>query len=107
MVSDNAPTGAENDWYTQNWEIMVIPSQNVIEMQSNQHNDINIGVWKDKDSGLLKASITGTKSQNHTTSGYNSTNNGIVWGNGTSNAVLGYAIKSGPSSDTIETAQLK
>lgn len=107
VVSDNAPTGAENDWYTQNWEIMVIPSQNVIEMQSNQHNDINIGVWKDKDSGLLKASITGTKSQNHTTSGYNSTNNGIVWGNGTSNAVLGYAIKSGPSSDTIETAQLK
>ncbi len=107
VSTDNAPAGATDDWYSQKWEVMVVPSQNVIEMQSNQHNDINIGVWKVIDTGVLKASTTGIKTQNHTTSGYNSTNNGIVWGNGTSNAVLGYAIKSGASSDTIETAQLK
>lgn len=105
VSAEAAPDGAEDDLYTLAWECMILPTENVIEMNSNQHNDINIGVWKDNN-GVLKASITGAKDQRNEANGYSSTSYGTVWGNGTDNPVLGYAIKSG-TGDTIETAQLK
>lgn len=97
--------GSVNDEVTGTWEISVVPTSSIIEMQSNQHNDINIGVWKD--SGVIKVSTTGTSGTTNTASGYSSTSNGQIYGNGTKNPVLGYAIKYGSSGDTIETAQMK
>lgn len=85
---------------------MILPTESTIEMQSNQHNDINICVWKDKDTGALKESKTGNKVQYTKADSYSSTSYGTVWGNGTDNPVLGYAIKNG-TGDTIETAQMK
>ena len=97
--------GSVNDEVTGTWEISVVPTSSIIEMQSNQHNDINIGVWKD--SGVIKVSTTGTSETTNTASGYSSNSNGQIFGNGTKNPVLGYAIKYGSSGDTIETAQMK
>lgn len=99
--------GSKNDEVTGKWEISVVPTDRVVEMQSNQHNDINIGVWKDSSSGSIKESSKGGSSTSNTSSGYSSTSNGQIFGNGTKNPVLGYAIKYGSSSDTIETAQMK
>ena len=98
--------GSSEDLFTGNWECSVVPTSKVVEMQSNQHNDINIGVWKDS-SGIRKASSTGTSSVTNSPNSYDSTSNGQIWGNGTANPVLGYAVKKGSSGDTIETAQLK
>ncbi len=97
--------GSIDDEVTGNWEISVVPSAEVIEMQSNQHNDINIGVWKN--SGTLANSVTGTSATSNDAKGYNSTSYGQCYGNGTKNPVLGYAIKNGSSGDTIETAQMR
>lgn len=98
--------GSQDDEVTGNWEISVVPTSSIIEMQSNQHNDINIGVWKYND-GIIKNSDKGDSVTNNTPSSYDSTSNGQIYGNGTENPVLGYAIKYGSSSDTIETAQMK
>ena len=97
--------GSKNDEVTGKWEISVVPTSSIIEMQSNQHNDINIGVWKN--SGAITNSTTGGSSTNNQPSSYSSVSNGQIYGNGTKNPVLGYAIKYGSSSDTIETAQMK
>lgn len=97
--------GSEQEEVTGKWEISVVPTSSIIEMQSNQHNDINIGVWKN--SGAITNSTTGESSTNNQSSSYSSVSNGQIYGNGTKNPVLGYAIKYGSSSDTIETAQMK
>ena len=99
--------GSINDEVTGKWEISVVPTSRIIEMQSNQHNDINIGVWKDDSSGAIKNSTTGTSETTNSANSYESTSYGQIYGNGTKNPVLGYAIKYGSSSDTIETAQMK
>ena len=92
--------------FTQTWESMVVPTSSTIEMQSNQHNDINIAVWKDSN-GVIKNSKNGTNSHPTNNNGYSADAYGHVYGNGTSNPIMGYAIKSGASQNTIETAQLK
>ena len=97
--------GSVNDEVTETWEISVVPTSSIIEMQSNQHNDINIGVRKNN--GEITNSKTGNSSTSNTLNGYNSNSYGQIYGNGTKNPVLGYAIKYGSSSDTIETAQMK
>ena len=98
--------GSFDDEYTGNWEITVVPTDSKIEMQSNQHNDINVGVWKNAN-GILQNSTAGTSVTVANGNSYGCTAYGQVFGNGTSNAVLGYAIKNGASSNNIETAQMK
>ena len=98
--------GSQDDEVTGKWEISVVPTSSIIEMQSNQHNDINIGVWKNN-RGIIKESQQGESGTHNISSSYDSTSNGQIYGNGTKNPVLGYAIKYGSSSDTIETAQMK
>ena len=102
-----APAGSLNDAFTQAWECMIVPTSSVIEMQSNQHNDINIAVWKNKDTGVIKNSKSGTNSNPVNINGYSQAAYGHVYGNGTSNPIMGYAIKSGASKNNIETAQMK
>ena len=69
-------------------------------------SEMNVAVWKDN-TGKVKDSVTGTSSTTNTPNGYNSTSYGFVWGNGTNNAVMGYAIKVNSNTDAIETAQMK
>lgn len=98
--------GADNDAFTGAWECAIVPTPSTMEMQSNQYNKINVGVWKDAN-GKVTTSKTGTSSTSNTANSYDSTSYGFVWGNGTSNAVLGYAIKPNSSADAIETAQMQ
>jgi hypothetical protein len=100
----NAPAGATNDAYTGAWEVTLVPTPNSV-----CDDNINVGVWKDGSTGIIKSStkITSTYQQK---SGYYSNaaslSYGKCYGNGTPNGVLGYAIKSG-SSGYIETAQMQ
>ena len=88
ITTENAPAGSINDMFTQSWESMVVPTSNTIEMQSNQHNDINIGVWKDKTTGERKNSLAGKNAQTREGTAYGSTSRGNVYGNGTSTTIL-------------------
>ena len=97
--STNAGTDS-NGFMTGDWEITVVPTPKKVETQSNQHNPINIGVWKDGSGKLKQNPSSGTSTLIGTTA---SGMSGKIYGNGTSNPVLGYVI----TDDTIETAQKK
>ena len=102
--------GSIDDEFTGSWECSIVPTDSTVEMQSNQHNDIGIGLWKD--GGVIVDSnspkyTTGISATSNTMKGYDSVSNGNVYGNGTKNAVLGYAIKHGSIGDNIETAQMR
>ncbi|WP_253729305.1 hypothetical protein [Treponema sp. OMZ 857] len=86
--------GAKNDYYTGNWEVSVVPTPKAYDTYA-AGNKVNVGVWKKKTDGKLTEGKTGSSSSG--------TENGNVYGNGTSNPVLGYVIEEG----TIETAQKK
>ena len=104
-TTSTAPAGSEDEVFTGKWECAVVPTASNVNMQSNQYNKINVGVWKEN--GVVTSSKTGTSSYTNTPNSYNSTSYGYVWGNGTSNPVLGYTIKVSSSSDAIETAQMR
>lgn len=109
-TTSNAPNGSVNQLFTGKWESMIVPTNSVIEMQSNQHNDINIAVWKNEDGEIKEPETTKTTGDNshpENNNGYNGDAYGHVYGNGTSNPIMGYAIISGASSNKIETAQIK
>ena len=104
----NISDGTIDDEFTGSWECSIIPTVNTVEMQSNLHNDINIGVWKTSDGEITAPNVSGRQSStSNNVNGYSSSSYGQVYGNGTSNPVLGYAIKHGSSGDNIETAQMK
>lgn len=105
-TSSYNPDGSKGDAVTGAWECTVVPTPSVIEMQSNQYNKMNVGIWKDSN-GVVKASVhnENTFTKNNKTD-YGASSYGQVWGNGTANAVMGYAVKNG-TGDTIETAQMK
>ena len=101
-------SGAENDMFTGNWECTIVPTtSNVSVDNSKQTNLINVGIWKDKNTGIIKNSKSGTNSQVNQFNGYSSKSYGVVYGNGSKNAVLGYVVAQDASNDTIETAQIK
>ena len=104
-TTSTAPAGSEDEVFTGKWECAVVPTSSNVNMQSNQYNKINVGVWKNN--GVVTSSTPGTSSYTNTPNSYNSTSYGYVWGNGTSNPVLGYTIKVSSSSDAIETAQMR
>ena len=97
-------SGVVNDVYTGTWECSYVPSGSTINTQSNQYNKVNIGLWKNN--GVLAASSTGVSTAYNNANTYGSTSYGYVWGNGTKNAVLGYAVTDSNSNDYIETAQM-
>ncbi|UTY25298.1 Ig-like domain-containing protein [Treponema denticola] len=95
-VSGSAEGTDDSGYFTGKWEISVVPTASRV-----QQDNINVGVWKTNtatDSGVIKASVTGNSNSD--------TNNGTVYGNGTANPVLGYAIKQSMNG-YIETAQKK
>ena len=99
-------SGAIDEVFTGMWEISVIPTVSKVSV-----DHINVGVWKT--SGLLNYSTNNGEAptQNNSNIGTNSFTKGTngygkVWGNGSKNPVLGYAITKG-SNGYIETAQMR
>lgn len=98
--------GTIADKYTGVWECKVIPSASTIFIDDNTPWNVNVGVWKNKDtlkknnSGVLTNSTTGTAAGGNT---------GKVYGNGTTNAVVSYLVNNptNPAQNYGETAQLK
>ena len=93
LTSAEISDGVKEDAYTGVWECSIVPTS------SRAFQDrINVGVWKDS-SGKIKESTKGTSSADQYW--------GKCYGNGTSNTVLGYAIKKSSSEGYIETAQMR
>ena len=107
--------GAIEDVTTGEWEISTIPTASKVSI-----DHINIGLWKDSAGKQNWSTIDGNTPNGKTpgTAGANvgqksftagtgaNTSYGSVWGNGSKNPVLGYAITKG-SNGYIETAQMK
>jgi hypothetical protein len=106
--TSNAPAGSVDEEFTGKWEITVIPTTEILTMGSLGNNKINVGIWKDADSWVLTSPSTtdGSNSSSHIGTTYGATCWDKCYGNGTTNPVLGYAIKNG-TSGAIETAQKK
>lgn len=85
----------DNDEYESSWEIATLPT-----LSRLTDDRINVAVWKDA-SGKI---TTSESTLNETAS--NGSVEGVCYGNGTSNPVLGYAIRVN-TTGYIETAQLK
>ena len=97
--------GTINNIFTGNWEVSIVPTKS--DLSGGADDKINVGLWKstvDSSKGVIVKSTE----LNSTTSKLNtaSTTTGMCYGNGTANAILGYAVKSS-SGTNIETAQLK
>ncbi|UKI53568.1 MAG: hypothetical protein L6V86_00315 [Treponema sp.] len=76
-------------------------------MSGSANDKVNIGLWKKTLDGEKGVIVKSTELNKITSSSNNSTaSNGDCYGNGTDNAVLGYAVKTS-SGTAIETAQLK
>lgn len=109
LTSSSLTNGATDDQFTGSWEVSYVPTSSKFS-----DSNIGVGVWKDEN-GVLNYSTTDGKTpstdnigtntyqpgQSETTESY-----GTVWGNGSKNAILGYATTSG-ASGYIETAQMK
>ena len=105
----------EDEYFSGRWEVSVIPTQSKV---SEDH--INIGVWKNTSGTITWSTTNGEEPVENnlgetkldykevftqgTNTGYKT--GGHVWGNGSKNPILGYAITKG-SGGFIETAQMK
>ena len=93
----------DKGYFTGKWEVSIVPTASRV-----QQDNINVGVWKN--AGLIKDSKAniGTTTVPDWKIGVSSSNttDGKVYGNGTSNPVLAYAIKE-KMNGYIETAQKK
>jgi hypothetical protein len=102
LTASSLTTGADEDMFTGAWDISLIPTTSRISV-----DHINVGVWKDKNTGIIKDSTTGTNLTEQTGISYKSeVSRGNIYGNGSKNAILGYAINEG-ANGYIETAQMK
>ena len=104
-IATNAPEGSIDDTATGLWETTIIPTAKTIFLGTQGNSKINVGVWKNT-SGVIKNSPTVSGSNEHSGSSYKATCYDQVGSNGTTNAILGYAIKNTSSSGYIETAQI-
>lgn len=92
-------SGAYNDKYTGTWEISPVPTAQTIYYTEDTPLHMNVGVWKSQETGKV-----GFKTTSSTGDSEADEDKGNCYGNGTSNAVMGYLIENG-SSTKIETAQ--
>ncbi|MBO4858927.1 MAG: hypothetical protein J5527_10485 [Treponema sp.] len=97
---DSLKEGAVDEIFTGEWEISIIPTLSKVP-----EDHINIGLWKTD--GEISNSIKKENTYNTNADvAANQKSYGSIWGNGTANPVLGYAITTG-NSGYIETAQMK
>ena len=109
LTSSSVIDGATDEQFTGYWEVSYVPTSSKFT-----DSNIGVGVWKDSN-GVLNYSTTDGNAPGTANIGENtyqagqaatSESYGKVWGNGSKNAILGYATTSG-ASGYIETAQMK
>ncbi|MBQ1832181.1 MAG: hypothetical protein II114_00190 [Treponema sp.] len=96
------------DIFTGNWEISLVPSS--MNLTTNYNDKMNIGLWK-QDGVIVSGNdsrftVTGGESGKTSSDNSSGTVNGNIYGNGTANPIIGYAVESN-SGTNLETAQLK
>lgn len=98
-VSTEKPGASSAGFFTGNWDICTIPSAN------NSTNDlVNVGLCKDWGNGVIQNFPTGADDFTYNPGGtYTICNSSVIYGNGTQNPVVGYAVEQG----YIEVAQKK
>lgn len=98
-VSTEKPGASSAGFFTGNWDICTIPSAN------NSTNDlVNVGLCKDWGNGVIQNFPTGADDFSYNPGGtYAICNSSVIYGNGTQNPVVGYAVEQG----YIEVAQKK
>ena len=109
IVTASSIEGAEEEAFTKNWEVSIIPSGSKISI-----DHVNVGVWKDNSGNLTYSTLDGNvpngiqagKEGSNLGKANAGTTEGMVYGNGTKNPILGYAITQG-AGGYIETAQMK
>ncbi len=96
------------DMFTGNWEISLVPSSMILT--TNYYDKMNIGLWKQE--GVIvsgndsRFTVTGGESGKTSANNTSGTTNGSIYGNGTANPILGYAVESS-SGTNLETAQMR
>ncbi|MBR1722940.1 MAG: hypothetical protein IJ727_10735 [Treponema sp.] len=109
LTSSSVINGATDEQFTGYWEVSYVPTSSKFT-----DSNIGVGVWKDSN-GVLNYSTTDGNAPGTANIGENtyqagqaatSESYGKVWGNGSKNAILGYATTSG-ASGYIETAQMR
>lgn len=101
-------TNDGDDIFTGNWNIAVVPSPN--RLSGGVNDKMNVALWKSTAQGSVGQIVSNqdnsfsdkTKSNSNTSD----TTSGNCYGNGTANAIIGYAIKS-DTGTCLETAQMK
>ena len=98
-VSTEKPGASSAGFFTGNWDVCTIPSAN------NSTNDlVNVGLCKDWDDGVIQKFPTGADDFSYNPGGtYAICDSSVIYGNGTLNPVVGYAVEQG----YIEVAQKK
>ena len=94
-----------DDLFTGNWEVSLIPSPKTLT--TNYYDKVNICLWKQNGIIVRSDNTAFTISKDKTSANNSSSNtNGNIYGNGTANPILGYAVESN-SGTCLETAQMK
>ncbi|MEE1058457.1 MAG: Ig-like domain-containing protein [Treponema sp.] len=98
-VSTEKPGASSAGFFTGNWDVCTIPSAN------NSTNDlVNVGLCKTWSNGVIQDFPTGADDFSYNPGGtYAICNSSVIYGNGTQNPVVGYAVEQG----YIEVAQKK
>lgn len=98
-TSARPEAGADaSGYYTGKWAICTLPSTN-----KSISDAISVGYNKNWSDGEWKEFAIGTDTYEYTTAKYTICDSAVVYGNGTSNPVVGYAVATG----AIEMAQKK
>lgn len=98
-VSTEKPGASSAGFFTGNWDVCTIPSAN------NSTNDlVNVGLCKTWSNGVIQDFPTGADDFSYNPGGtYAICDSSVIYGNGTQNPVVGYAVEQG----YIEVAQKK
>lgn len=103
-------TGTDDgeDMFTGNWEISLVPSPKTLT--TNYYDKMNICLWKQGGSIVpgndTRFTVTGGAAGKTSAANSSGTTSGNIYGNGTANPILGYAIES-TSGTCLETAQMQ
>ena len=105
--------GVVSDRYNGIWECSIVPTQSTVTRDtdtnpppSNCPRRINVGVWKNKTTGIrLESDDDSFTDRQAITDSYATAGEGKCYGNGTNNAVLGYGVVTSSAHDSVETAQ--
>ncbi len=85
--------------YTGAWECSTVPTNKLLNMSpQGLFNHVNLVVHRDSSTGKIAKIKTGASADGNT---------GKIYGNGSSNPLMGYVVNNGGSKTTFETAQLK